>query len=454
MAEEHLFFHIDVNSAFLSWSALKLLREGGKTDIRTIPSIVGGDRSTRHGIVLAKSIPAKAYGIHTADTVADACRKCPDLVSVPPDHEYYREMSRKLMAYLARICPDIEQVSIDECYMNADPLIEEWKAERDLPRIRGEAESRTDIHDAAVGIATEIKDGIRSTFGFTVNVGVSDRKILAKMASDFRKPDLVHTLFAAEIQEKMWPLPIEKLHMCGRSSAAKLRNYGIRTIGDLARTDPALPASWLKSHGRLLWQYANGIDDSAVQSEPSRTKGIGNSTTLEQDAVTAEQAYAVLDELAASVARRLRRHGLLASQVTVEIRYADFRKASHQMPLRIPTDQREDIQRAACRLFDESWEGAPVRLLGIRTGKLTDSEAPVQISLFDYQKEHEQEAARREKKAQEEREEQARREQQAALKEKHGRAEAAMEQIQKRFGRNAVHRGAGPVMPGHESHQE
>lgn len=212
-----IIFHIDVNSAYLSWSALRELQNGSTQDLRTIPSIVGGDQETRHGIVVAKSIPAKVFGIQTAETVASAFQKCPTLVMVPPDHTYYREMSQKLMRHLRSICDEIEQVSIDECYMSFEP-------------IRG----RFPSPEAA---ATYIKDSVYDTFGFTVNVGISDRKVLAKMASDFKKPNLVHTLYVSEIQRKLWPLPIASLHMCGKSSAKLLQKMGIRTIGDLARTD-------------------------------------------------------------------------------------------------------------------------------------------------------------------------------------------------------------------------
>ena len=276
-----IIFHIDVNSAYLSWSALRELQNGSTQDLRTIPSIVGGDQETRHGIVVAKSIPAKVFGIQTAETVASAFQKCPTLVMVPPDNAYYRDMSQKLMRHLRSICDEIEQVSIDECYMSFEP-------------IRG----RFSSPEAA---ATYIKDSVYDTFGFTVNVGISDRKVLAKMASDFKKPNLVHTLYVSEIQKKLWPLPIASLHMCGKSSAKLLQKMGIRTIGDLARTDKAVVESWLKSHGGMLWNYANGIDDGQVVKEKPKAKGVGNSTTLANNAETEEEAYTVLKELAVNV---------------------------------------------------------------------------------------------------------------------------------------------------------
>ena len=406
-----IIFHIDVNSAYLSWSALRELQNGSTQDLRTIPSIVGGDQETRHGIVVAKSIPAKVFGIQTAETVVSAFQKCPTLVMVPPDHAYYRDMSQKLMRHLRSICDEIEQVSIDECYMSFEP-------------IRG----RFPSPEAA---ATYIKDSVYDTFGFTVNVGISDRKVLAKMASDFKKPNLVHTLYVSEIQKKLWPLPIASLHMCGKSSAKLLQKMGIRTIGDLARTDKAVVESWLKSHGGMLWNYANGIDDGQVVKEKPKAKGVGNSTTLANNAETEEEAYTVLKELAVSVSQRLKKHHFLAAQINTEIKYASFRSVSHQTTILTPTAEETEIYQCACQLFNELWDGEPIRLLGIRTTKLQDEEEPTQISLFDlgkYQEQEKQEELRREKEEQKQK--------------KLASLDDAIAKIKKRYGDNAIHKGA------------
>lgn len=402
-----IIFHIDVNSAFLSWSALKLLEEGSKTDLRLIPSIVGGDQKTRHGIVVAKSIPAKKFGIHTADTVASAFNKCPTLVSVPPDHEYYREKSRALMQYLRGICPRIQKVSIDECYMDFEPVRRNYASPEAAARI--------------------ICDGVKETFGFTVNVGISDRKILAKMASDFEKPDRVHTLYVSEIRQKLWPLPIETLHMCGKSSANALRQMGIRTIGDLALFDRERITYRLKSHGRLLWEYANGIDDRTVDPEPREVKSVGNSTTMAEDVRTREAALEVLSALAGSVAARLQKQELLAGQVSVEIKYATFRQVSHQMMLERPASDRTALFSAACRLFDELWDGSPVRLLGVRTGSLQEDGAPVQMTIFQYQEEKTAEEEARKKKAAEE--------------EKKQKLQNAIGRIEEKYGSGTIRKG-------------
>ncbi|MBP3351838.1 MAG: DNA polymerase IV [Lachnospiraceae bacterium] len=362
-----IFFHIDVNSAFLSWTALDMLEKGENVDIRTIPSIVGGDTNTRHGIVLAKSIPAKAYGIHTAEPVVNAFRKCPNLTMVPPDHHMYQERSQKLMQFLAQTCPDIQQVSIDECYMDYTPIMGKYTSP-----------------EAAAHI---IKDSVYEQFGFTVNVGISDRKVLAKMASDFKKPNLVHTLYSHEISAKLWPLHVSSLFMCGNSSVEALRKLGILTIGDLAHSDPEILQSHLKSHGQTLWEYANGIDSSSIVAEPVKMKGIGNSTTLTTDAVTKEEAYHTLLELAESVGRRVRASHELAGMVSTEIKYASFQSVSHQTTLEIPSASTDVIYQTACRLFDELWNGKPIRLLGIRTSKLVPDTEPRQMSLFELQEE-------------------------------------------------------------------
>ncbi len=358
-----IIFHIDVNSAFLSWTALERLEKGEDVDLRTIPSIVGGDKEKRHGIVLAKSIPAKAYGIRTAEPVVNAFRKCPTLTMVPPDHTMYSRRSNELMNYLYQICPDIEQVSIDECYMDFTPIAQRYPSP-----------------EAA---AVFIKDSVYEKFHFTVNVGISDRKVLAKMASDFQKPNLVHTLYSREIEKKLWPLPVSSLFMCGHSSVEILRNLGIQTIGDLAHTPKEILTAHLKSHGVTLWEYANGIDASEVGVVPAKMKGIGNSITLQEDALTRETACVALLNLAESVGSRLRASHEVASMISTEIKYATFRSVSHQTSLSTPTASTDTIYQVACRLFDELWDGTPIRLLGIRSSKLTPDTDPVQLSLFD-----------------------------------------------------------------------
>lgn len=360
---ERIIFHIDVNSAYLSWTAIDKMQNGCNTDLRTIPAIIGGDMAKRHGVVLAKSIPAKAFGIVTGEPIVNAMRKCPSLHIEPPDHRLYDRRSDELMRLLSGICPDLEQVSIDECYMDYTPVKNHFPS--------------------PTAAAEYIRAQIRERLGFTVNIGISDRKVLAKMASDFRKPDMTHTLYSYEIQEKMWPLPVSSLFLCGHSSVETLHKLEIRTIGDLAGSDVSIITAHLKSHGKTLWEYANGIDDSIVETEQAEAKGIGNSTTLSKDAATREEAHLVLLELSESVARRLRSANQSAEMISVEIKYNTFRKVSHQTTLQTPTSGSDTIYRTSCALFDELWDGTPVRLLGIRSSKLVSAEEPVQLCLFD-----------------------------------------------------------------------
>ena len=388
-----IIFHIDVNSAYLSWTAVEQLKNGATVDLREIPAIIGGDQKSRHGVVLAKSPAAKRYGIRTGEPVANAFRKCPNLVMYPPDHKMYREKSRRLMEYLRTFTKEIEQVSVDECYM-------------DFTGIAGRYHSPVDG-------AAEIKDGIRDKFGFTVNIGISTNKLLAKMASDFEKPDRIHTLYPKEIKEKMWPLPIGELYMAGRSSVEVLKKLEINTIGDLAQADLKLIMLHLKSHGKMLWEFANGIGTSVVQSEPDEAKGIGNSTTLSEDAATIEEVTPVFERLAQSVGSRLKKAEKKAGMVSMEIKYYDFRTVSHQIQLDKPSNDPEVLKETACSLFLEVWSGEPVRLLGIRTSKLSDETAPEQLSIFDIELPKEPD-------------------------EKHKRLKKAMDEINDKFGEGAV----------------
>ena len=399
----HIIFHIDVNSAYLSWTAVEQLKNGADVDIRTIPAIIGGDRESRHGIVLAKSPSAKKFGIRTGEPVVNAFRKCPNLHMDPPNHRMYREYSRRLMDFLKTYTPEIEQVSVDECYMDFTGIAQRFSS--------------------PVEAAYEIKARVYEKFGFTVNVGISTNKLLAKMASDFEKPNRVHTLFPEEVKEKMWPLPVSELFMAGKSSVAILEKLEIRTIGELAKTDPKLLEFHLKSHGRTLWEFANGIGDAKVQSEETAAKGVGNSTTLPKDVEKAEDAKKVLFSLAESVGKRLRKAGQKANMVSVEIRYSDFQNVSHQKQLGRASGADQVIYESPCSLFDEMRNGKPIRLLGVRTAKLVDEDEPEQLSLFDLQFEVKSEKPKK-------------------SMEKLKKLSAAMGEIRGKYGADAVIRGS------------
>ena len=362
-----LIFHVDVNSAFLSWEATRRVR-AGEQDLRLIPSAVGGDREKRTGVILAKSIPAKKYGVRTGEPVAMALRKCPSLVLVRPDFRLYERSSRAFMDICRAYAPVVEKYSIDECFLDMS----------DTER----------VYPDPVATAYEIKNKIRDELGFTVNIGVGPNKLLAKMAGDFEKPDKVHTLFYEEIQSKMWPLPIGELFTVGHATAERLSKANIKTIGALARAD----IKWVKSYlgdkqGQMLHDFANGRDDSAVLAEPEKAKGYSNSITLEEDVVNDIQAHKILLALADSVASRMRSDGARAHCVAVTIRGNDFRDRSHQRRLETATDITDEVYQVAKRLFAELWDRrTPLRLMGLALTSITFGEEGEQLSLFPDEK--------------------------------------------------------------------
>ena len=363
---DRLIFHIDVNSAFLSWEATRRVSMG-EDDIRLIPSAIGGDREKRTGVILAKSIPAKKFGIKTGEPVAAALRKCPDLFLARPDFKLYETSSRAFISIVKEFAPVVEQVSIDECFADFSGTHR--------------------IYPDPIALAHTIKDKIRNELGFTVNVGIGECKLLAKMASDFEKPDKVHTLFRKEIPQKMWPLKIGDLYSVGHATAEKLERAKICTIGGLANADVARVQRIVgQKMGKQIHDYANGIDPSVVLAEPKEAKGYSISTTLEEDVTKASQAYPVLLALADSVSARIRSDGAKAYCIAVSIRSNDFKTKSHQRSLSNPTDISQEVYEISKELFDELWDGAtPLRLLGIAMTNITREET-VQFSLFPDEK--------------------------------------------------------------------
>lgn len=357
-----LVFHVDVNSAFLSWEAARRVANG-EADIRLVPAVIGGDREKRTGVVLAKSIPAKKFGIKTGEPIGMALRKCPDLLIAKPDFRLYEENSKKFMDICREYAPVVEKASIDECYLDMSGTHR--------------------IYPDPVALAHTIRERIRNELGFTVNVGIGENKLLAKMASDFEKPDKVHTLFRSEMPQKMWPLPIGELFTVGSATADKLRHAKIMTIGDLAHTDLASVQKIVgMKMGKQIYDYANGIDPSPVLAEPEEAKGYSISTTLEDDIKKAEQAYPVLLALADSVTARIRSDGAKAYCIAVTIRDNAFKTRSHQRSLMNPTDISNEVYQISKELYEELWDGVtPLRLLGISMTNITKEET-MQFSLF------------------------------------------------------------------------
>ena len=361
-----LIFHVDVNSAFLSWEAARRVK-AGEDDLRLIPSAVGGDREKRTGVILAKSIPAKRYGIQTGEPVASALRKCPSLVLARPDFRLYERCSRAFMDICRAYAPVVEKYSIDECFLDMSGT------ER--------------VYPDPIATAHEIKNRIRDELGFTVNIGIGSNKLLAKMASDFEKPDRVHTLFGEEVEQKMWGLPVRELFTVGQATAQRLERANIKTIGALAHADPKWVREYLgEKMGQHLYEYANGVDDSPVLAEPERAKGYSNSITLEEDVVNETQAHKILLALADSVASRMRADGARAYCVAVTIRGNDFRDKSHQRRLDTATDITDEVYTVAKRLFSELWDRrTPLRLMGLALTSIT-REGEEQRSLFPDEK--------------------------------------------------------------------
>ena len=360
---DRVIFHVDANSAFLSWTAAYRVKVLGETeDLRDVPSVVAGDKESRHSIILAKSTPAKKYGIQTGEPLFQALEKCPELRIVPPDYPLYVEASRHFVAMLRQFSPCVEQYSIDEAWVDMTGTERLWGS----PRLAAETMRRR----------------IWEELGFTVNVGISSNKLLAKMAGDFEKPNKVHTLFPEEMESKMWKLPVRDLFLVGAATERKLKMYGIYTIGDLAKADVKVLRKRLGKHGETIWHFANGRNADAVTPEPAENKGYGNSMTTAQDVVTHEQAYQVVLSLCETVASRMRQDNKCGSCISIHLRTNEFHHFSHQMMLHGATNITTEIFEAACKIFDEAWDGVtPLRQLGVQMTRLS-SEPYQQFDLF------------------------------------------------------------------------
>ena len=361
---ERLIFHVDVNSAYLSWEAAKRVRNG-EPDLRLVPSCIGGDPKTRRGIVLAKSIPAKKFDVKTGEPLSMALRKCPGLIVAAPDFKLYSKNSRAFKDICRGYTSLMEEFSIDECFLDFS--------------------GTSHIYPDPIALATKIKDRIRDELGFTVNVGIGRNKLCAKMASDFEKPDKVHTLFPEEIQDKMWPLPVGDLLFIGKHTAAKLNEARIFTIGDLAKADlQRLTALLGDKSARQAHAYANGIDNSPVRDTPEDAKGYSNSITTEENITAIETANTILLSLCDSVTEHMRSDGVRANGVSVTIRYLDFKNRSHQKKLDHATDSASEVYDVAKSLLAELWKDKrPLRLMGVALTRLTKEAPGEQLSLFE-----------------------------------------------------------------------
>ena len=344
---------MDANSAFLSWTAAYRIKVLGETeDLREVPSVVAGDKASRHSIILAKSGPAKKYGIQTGEPLFEALEKCPDLKIVPPDYYLYVEASRHFVAMLRQFSPVVEQYSIDEA----------WVDMTGTQRIHGDPRLA----------AEKMRQRIWEELGFTVNIGISSNKLLAKMAGDFEKPNKVHTLFLEEMEAKFWPLPVRDLFLVGSATEKKLKSLGIYTIGQLAKADAQILKKRLGKHGETIWHFANGRNAEMVTPEPAENKGYGNSITTATDVTSKDQGYQVLLSLCETVGMRMRKDSQWGSCVSIHLRTFEFKHSSHQMILHGATNVTEELFRAACRLLDEAWDTQiPLRQMGVQVTRLS-----------------------------------------------------------------------------------
>lgn len=358
-----LIFHIDVNSAYLSWEATYRLQHGEKVDLRNIPSVVGGDEESRHGIVLAKSIPAKKFNIQTAETLYNARIKCPDLVIVPPRYWLYMKCSSAMHKILEEYTPKIQRFSVDESFLDFSNM--------------------ENLYPDYMELAETIRQRIKNELGFTISIGISTNKLLAKMGSDLKKPDAITTIFPHEVKKKMWTLSVEDLFMVGRATAPKLHNLNINTIGDLANYDLEILKTKLKKHGEVIWNYANGIDNSEVRnSSHIDVKGMGNSTTIAFDVEDRETAHKVLLSLCETVGMRLRDSKNCCNVVSISIRGCDLVVYSRQKKLTTATDSTIKIYEVARNLFDSVWKGNALRQLGVHATNFCGNDF-MQYSLLD-----------------------------------------------------------------------
>lgn len=356
---ERIIFHIDVNSAYLSWESAYILSHGGEIDYRKIPAIVGGDQSKRKGIVLAKSEPAKALGVSTGESIYSALNKCPDLHILPAHYDRYIRASDALVDLIKKYTPKTQRYSIDELFADMS--------------VYGD-----DYMEFAQLISSEVKEKL----GFTVNIGIGPNKLLAKMASDFEKPDKIHTLFHDEIEEKMWPLDVGELFMVGRRTKAKLNSRGIRSIGDLAHLDRNYMRDWLKKPGLKILNYARGIENSPVRTEDEEIKSIGNSTTTAFDVETREEAERFILAICEMIGIRLRKVNMCGQVISISIKNFDFYYRRMQRRIYSPTDNTEKIFEIAYAMFLEIWDSRPIRQFRVSISDLCSNDC-VQLSIFD-----------------------------------------------------------------------
>ena len=358
---ERIIMHIDVNNAFLSWSAVYYLAHGSKVDIRETYAVIGGDEQKRSGIVLAKSNPAKKLGIVTGETLYSARKKCKELKTYPMNYPFYQKISSKFFEIIKKYTPDIEIASIDECYLD----------------YTGIKKMYGDPYEFAKKLRQEVNEKLK----FTINIGIANNKLCAKMASDFEKPNKIHTLYDYEVKEKMWPLKVDDLFTVGKKSAEKLHLLKIDTIGDLAIADPIRLYPFFKNQTNYYINIANGIDSSVVDNTEHIYKGISNEITLPYDMYTIEELNEYILSLCEKVALRLRKQEKYAKVVAVILKDSSFKRKTKQKKMVNTTNSTKEIYDMVIEIIKGMDLSEGIRLIGIRLDDLTYDHSK-QISLF------------------------------------------------------------------------
>ena len=356
---DRVILHVDMNNFFASVEC------ADRPELWSQPVAVAGDVEARHGIILAKNQIAKTFGVQTGESIAEARSKCPGLVLLPPHIDRYQQISDKARGIYARYTDRIESFGIDECWLDVTGNGRLW------------GENYGEV------IANEIRCAVKSELGVTVSVGVSFNKIFAKMGSDYKKPDAVTVITRENFRELLWGLPVGDLIFVGRSTVKKFWYMQIRTVGDLARADPALLEGALGKNGLMAWQFANGMDGSPVllDGQDYPVKSIGNSTTTPVDMVTRRDAEIVLAQLCQSVATRLREADMRCTTVKLSLRTTDLAWKQRQKGT-AATCLENDLWREAMTLYDTFHDGKPLRSIGVTACNLKDH-AEQQLSMFD-----------------------------------------------------------------------
>lgn len=363
--------HIDMNAFYCSvHEAVEPETYGGK------PLAVAGSVELRRGIVVTSSYAARARGVRTGMQVREALKLCPELILIRPDFDLYRQFSRRFMKLAYSYSPQLEAMSIDECFVD----------------ITGSKQFGTPLQ-----IAEELQHKIKVELGLPCSVGIAPNKLLAKMASDMKKPNGISVLRLRDVPSVLWGKPCAYLYGIGSRTAEKLSKLGIRTIGELAQAEESFLTGQFGVMGAWMKQAANGIDDTPVNPEQEASKSIGHTTTLPKDFTELGDIHRVFLNLADQVCRRLRRQGLMSSTVQITIRNPSMKTITRSVTLPNPTEDADEVYRTACSLFSRHWTlGQPVRLLGITLQNLDDkTHAAVQLDLFDYEKQPKKEELNR-----------------------------------------------------------